>query len=226
MSQQPAITAVQSADEVFEKLYPQLEAGWGADPDMYQGDNVRARNVIDHLQFLEGCRVLDIGCNFGLYSLLLAPLAASVHGIDISTKCISKADAAKQHFRTHVYDTSNVTFEKAGMYNIDHATAEYDAVLACNVLYHLSDSEIGTLKTILESCRKVFFQMRPRRKMAFEKNKETFHYISRNSVCGGMYTVGHAIDFLQPLGFRDFTICGEENYWCDEPFPVILAERE
>jgi SAM-dependent methyltransferase len=216
------------AESFFEELFPALKAAWGEDiPDLYQFDNIRARTVAEHLDFLSGCRVLDVGCNSGIYSLMLGSIAPYVHGIDINEPFIRLAQIAKNHFQRNVHDMSHVTFEQTGFYNFKPAKHAFDAVLACNVLYHLGDEEIKILEQILKGCRKAMFQMRPRRQMAYEKAKEKFFYVSRNSVCGGLYTVGHAVDFLQGLGFNHFQIRGEENYWeaIDEPFPVVLASR-
>jgi hypothetical protein len=34
------------------------------------------------------------------------------------------------------------------------------------------------------------------------------------------------LEFLQQQGFRNFEIRGEENYWGDEPFPIVVATRD
>jgi SAM-dependent methyltransferase len=212
-------------DAFVRGTLPLLGEAWGAG-DVYQFDNPRSRNVLERLSFLAGCRVLDIGSNTGMYAFALAPLAASVHGIDSGERFVQQAEAAKAALAARGKDVSNVTFEWHEVAKLDPDETDVDAVLACNVLYHLNDVEMGILERLLASCRKAFFQMRPRRVLAFERNRETFFYVSQNSVCGGMYTLGHALEFLQTCGFRRFEIHGEERYWGDEPFPVLLAERD
>src|SRR5687768_13297978 len=97
----------------FEEFSPALKAAWGEDiPDLYQFDNIRARTVAEHLEFLSGCRVLDVGCNSGIYSLMLGSLAPYVHGIDINEPFIRLAQIAKKYFQRHVHDVSHITFEQ------------------------------------------------------------------------------------------------------------------
>jgi cyclopropane fatty-acyl-phospholipid synthase-like methyltransferase len=213
--------------DFFERVFPDLKAIWkDKDFELYQFENPRSRNVIDNLDYLADCRVLDVGCNSGIYSLLLAANAAHVHGIDVNAKYLEAAEAAKQYFREHVYSVDNVSFERTTLSQLRARETNFDAILACNVLYHLTDEEIDVMRDLLKGCRRVLFQMRPRRQLAYERNKESFYYVSRNSVCGGMFTIGHAVEFLESEGFRNFQIKGEENYWLDEVFPVVMASRD
>jgi SAM-dependent methyltransferase len=213
-------------DAFFGRDLPALRAAWGDDgEDPYQFDNPRSRNVLERLSVVAGCRVLDVGCNTGMYSFAVAPLATSVYGIDMNEVSIGRANEGKRALEERGDDLSHVEFEWQVLSKLD-PTRAFDAVLACNVLYHLSDVEIGVLAGVLRGARIAMLQVRPRRVRAYEKNKEQFVYVSRNNVCGGLYTVGHALEFLQALGFSRFEISGEERYWGDEPFPVVLGWRE
>lgn len=214
-------------DTFFDSVFPRLKSLWEADSaEVYQFDNPRARTVIGNLDLLKGRRILDIGCNSGIYSLLAARHAEYVCGVDLSEKFIRMAQAAKVWFQEHLYDVSHVQFLQTPLEAIKPAEHSFDTILACNVLYHLTDYEIGLIEKLLVSCRSAFFQMRPRRQMAYERSKETFFFVSRNTRCGGLYTLGHAVEFLQQQGFHQFVIRGEENYWADEPFPIVVATRD
>lgn len=213
-------------DAFFSTVFPRLRDLWGADAEgVYQFDNPRARTVIENLGLLRGRRILDIGCNSGIYSLLAAKNAEHVCGVDVGENFIRMAQAAKGWFQSHLHDVSHVQFVQSPLESLKPEEHSFDTVIATNVLYHLTDYEIGIVEKLLASCRHAFFQMRPRRQMAYERNKDSFFFVSRNTRCGGLYTLGHAMEFLQELGFRHFEIRGEENYWGDEPFPIIVATR-
>jgi SAM-dependent methyltransferase len=210
-------------DAFVRDVLPLAADAWGA--SAYQFDNPRSRNVLECLPFLAGGRVLDVGCNTGMYALALAQMAQSVHGIDSKQEFVEQANAGKAALADRGVQLGHVAFEWLEVARLEPERLDVDALLACNVLYHLSDHEIGILARVLRSCSRAFAQLRPRRVLAYERNPDSFFYVSQNSVCGGLYTLGHALEFLQRLGFRRFEIHGEERYWGDESFPVLLAER-
>ncbi len=86
--------------------------------------------------------VLDIGCGTGSLALRLAPDAAEVHGLDLSTEMIriarSKAEAqgvANVHFHVGPFDESFTAFDGQALdgicaYNVLHLVEDRHAALA------------------------------------------------------------------------------------------------
>ena len=223
----PGRPQIPSPATFFDDILPRLVQEWGRTPsELYQFDNPRFRNVYSQLAYLEGASVLDIGCNSGLYSLLAGAVANRVVGIDGHAEFIELADRARVFFQENMYDVAHVTFHQVTFERLNLVDLKIDCVLACNVLYHLTDYEIERLASLLESCQKAFFQMRPRRRLAYERHPDTFYYVSRTTKYGGLYTVGHALEMLQDTGFRRLRVECEESYWDDESFPLVLAERK
>lgn len=93
------------------------------------------RALAPWLQVPGGCRVLDVGCGIGRWSLQLAARGAIVHGIDLSPTMIAiarrRACAAGLTDRTHfeVQDLSEL-----------RADGPYDLIVGVTVLQHILTS--------------------------------------------------------------------------------------
>lgn len=129
----------------FEKLWRHDEADlneqkqhWDIRADEFnqyrsQTSNDKARQLMDYLKerglSLDGMHILDIGCGTGHFALELAAVAASVTGLDISTKMIEYANrnAAQQRI-------GNVEFLELPWEEIDLAAngwlKKFDLVIA------------------------------------------------------------------------------------------------
>jgi SAM-dependent methyltransferase len=96
---------------------------------------------------LSDTTVLDIGCNFGLFSLDLAGRGARrVDGIDLRPKNIAQARFLAEH-----YGLENVTFEVRDADDIRTDT-QWDVVLNLGVLYHVLNP-FEFIRQTYELCR-------------------------------------------------------------------------
>ncbi|UNK48881.1 glycosyltransferase [Lysobacter sp. S4-A87] len=82
---------------------------------------------------MKGLRVLDVACGEGYGSALLASVAESVVGADISEEAVA-------HARAH-YPLDNVEFVQASATALPFADAQFDAVVSFETLEHLSEQE-------------------------------------------------------------------------------------
>ena len=94
---------------------------WGEDPFLRQLESLPVWD--------KGCRVLDLGCGAGRYSIAVAPRCASVVGSDISDTMIAcakqkKEDAQAENARFFQEDWATVDLEERGYEN------HFDLVLA------------------------------------------------------------------------------------------------
>ena len=80
-------------------------------------------------------RLLSIGCGSGEYELRIAPLVASVVGIDLSTVAI---EAARR--RAAAGNASNVRFVAGPVADAHLAPASVDVAIGFGVFHHLGDS--------------------------------------------------------------------------------------
>jgi SAM-dependent methyltransferase len=86
---------------------------------------------------LHGLRVLDIGCNEGLYALELASRGASVLGVDARQAHIEKARFAAAALGLEV------AFEQLDMRDIDpDRHGRFDLVVASGIFYHLDAPDL------------------------------------------------------------------------------------
>ncbi|ABC93103.1 putative methyltransferase protein (plasmid) [Rhizobium etli CFN 42] len=81
---------------------------------------------------LEGCSVLDIGCNAGFYALEMKRRnAGRVLGIDSDPRYLEQARFAADHFGL------DVEFRQMSVYEVSKLGERFDLVLFMGVLYHL-----------------------------------------------------------------------------------------
>jgi SAM-dependent methyltransferase len=86
---------------------------------------------------LQNLRILDIGCNEGLYSLELASRGASVLGVDAREAHIEKARFAARAL------SLEVAFEQLAVRDIDpERHGRFDVVVAAGILYHLDAPDL------------------------------------------------------------------------------------
>lgn len=104
------------------------------------------RNLPD----VQGMRVLDIGCNAGLFSIQLARAGArDVVGVDSTQKWepwLEQANFVKRVLEQRCETTYNVSFVDASMTDIpDLDLGKFDLVVAFCSIYYVDDEEIQRL---------------------------------------------------------------------------------
>ncbi len=85
------------------------------------------------MQFVKGKQVLDAACGEGYGSALLAGVAASVTGVDVSRKAIDHA--------TQRYAKQGLAFEQADCADLPFEDDAFDAVVSFETIEHLEAQE-------------------------------------------------------------------------------------
>lgn len=205
----------------LHKVWRTVETGYPGD---YQDLTEKSEPLIKCLPLLSESRVLDIGCNAGMYSLLVARYAHSVVGIDTSSQLISRANMTKEYFEENVYSAHNVNFLTGNFADIINEI-EVDAVLASLVLYHVGDANIEILRDFLrEKSKKILIQARPQRLEAYKDHPE-WGTVSNTKLYNGLYTVEDCLNFLRDCGFDDAKVLHMNAYYY-EYFPIIFSEKK
>lgn len=81
-------------------------------------------------------RVIDIGCNAGLYSLTAAQICKEVLGVDVSEEFIKQANFVKYIWEQQNKKVSNITFKVSDILKELKLINNFDVIFACKVLYH------------------------------------------------------------------------------------------
>ena len=84
------------------------------------------------LEYIEGCRVLEIGCGEGIGTSLLAGKAASIVAVDYSEKALQIA--AKR------FGTENIEFTRMKVPPLDFEDGSFDAVICFQMIEHLEEA--------------------------------------------------------------------------------------
>jgi SAM-dependent methyltransferase len=110
-------------------------------------------NTLDELlhgdtSYPPGSRVLECGCGTGAQTLLLAKNSpgARFTSIDVSGDSLTRAEAAIERA-----GITNVTFQKADIFDMPYGEETFDHVFVCFVLEHLQDPSgaLACLKRVL-----------------------------------------------------------------------------
>lgn len=192
-------------------------------PVDYQNINVKTNLVIEYLPLLSGSRLVDLGSNFGMFSLLSAQFCKSVVGVERDSDIYLAANDNLQTLRIEGYELENVSFLNAESSVVEKL--EFDAVLLTLVLYHLNDDEISILQNnIAKKCSFALVQTRPGRASQYVDGKLP-DYVSNNKKYNGLINVEDNINFLKDCGFKTFKISYLKELFFGEDFPVILGLR-
>ena len=89
--------------------------------------------------------VLECACGTGLLTAVLAPRCRSMVATDFSEKMLARAEKKCAKF-------GNVRFEKADILRLPYPDAQFDAVVAANVI-HLLDEPLRALAELRRVCR-------------------------------------------------------------------------
>jgi hypothetical protein len=205
---------------LLQRVAQSNSSGYPAD---YQRVDQKTLPVINQLPVLSGCDVLEVGSNYGMYSLLMSPIANLVYALE-PDKAIHSVSLSWRHF----FESDGYTFENVQFLNkgVSHAPdVSYNALLLTLVLYHLTNDEIDIL---LDDARtkaeRIVIQCRPARMLARQKGSFS-GYVSKNSRFDGLFDIAGNIRFLKEIGMRSVSVSVSEQLLGDEVFPVIVGRR-
>jgi len=208
----------------FEDLKKSLsDLSFTGYPLDYQRVDQKTVPVIDRLDVFQNKTVLEIGSNFGMYSLLMSSIAKEVHAVEIDKHLYSVSLRWRDFFADADNSFSNVHFHNEGAM----ATGKYDynALLLTLVLYHLNNDEIDYLiEQARAKCDTVLIQCRPARILAKEKGAFRGH-VSKNTRFDGLCDIAANVRFLREIGMKDISIYVSENLLGEEAFPVLIGKK-
>jgi SAM-dependent methyltransferase len=81
-------------------------------------------------------RLLDLGCGYGMETLLLGMAGAQVHGVDVSDEKIGMAGAIKRNIERKHGVSLDVSFEFANLFQF-RAVSPFDGVYSSATLHHI-----------------------------------------------------------------------------------------
>lgn len=84
--------------------------------------------------------ILDLGCGFGLESLLIGATGAKVHGVDYSAEKIDFAPQLQKAYEDKHQITLDIRFEQASLFAF-RALTGYDAVYSSATLHHIEPAD-------------------------------------------------------------------------------------
>jgi len=192
-------------------------------PMDYQRVDQKTIPVIERLNVFQGKTVLEMGSNFGMYSLLMSSIANKVHAVEIDQHLHGVSLRWKDFFSDGDNSFSNVHFYNEGAMQI--GKYDFDALLLTLVLYHLNNEEIDFLIDEARSkCDTILIQCRPARILAKEKGAFRGH-VSKNTRFDGLCDIAANVRFLREVGMKDISIYVSENLLGEEAFPVLIGKK-
>jgi SAM-dependent methyltransferase len=216
---------------ILENLVPDIEilydiwSSYSMDfgyPVDYQGFTSKSAPLLKVLHKFQGRRVVDIGCNSGLYSYLTGCYATKVIGCDVEHILIRRAEDARPFYEARV-GTNDVRFHLGNF--VDELKDDVTGIMASLVLYHIGNENLLALKEFLTRTRPlVILQTRPMRAEAFRKSPE-WGVVSATTLYNGMYLMEDNLEFLRDCGYDSAELFGmTESLFHGEHFPVIVAQ--
>jgi SAM-dependent methyltransferase len=191
----------------------------------YLKKDYKNRAVMAALPDLTGRRVLDIGCNAGLYSCYASMRGADyVLGIDMDQQRLDQARQVLDIFRGQGRVTGRVEFRRANIkQNLDLLDG-FNTVMACCVLYHLGP--VGELKQRLRGSKVDLLIIQcnvVRAKQIGKKNRAGVKgYEPERKTWGNILgTVKGAREFMEDCGFRV-----EKVTFRERQYPVLVGRRD
>jgi len=216
------INAICSSIHSLHAVWRDIEGNY---PHNYQNlSQSKAQVMLRALKFTLGQRVLEMGCNSGLYTLIMSNYASSVDAIDIDGPNIQRAKAGFDFAQSNGWCADNINFECSGIIEFINDRADFDCFVASLVLYYLKDDEVVKLRDyIRKNINRIIVQCRPARKKLVENNPQ-YGLVSYTSLYNGLYDISDNLNFLHDCGFKDVLVYGMgeiENDAC----PVLIADK-
>lgn len=159
------------ATEQFPKWYQPIELVPGVWTGKWSDHKQGA--VLEMLPDVKGKAVLDIGCNSGLYSLECAKRGAKVvYGVDKRAEAIRQAEYVRVVWGASDRRCHKAHFTHANILRSLGAIKRAEIVVACCVLYHLTDGLHSVMKAIRDSSvHTILVQGNRNRAKKFDKDK-------------------------------------------------------
>jgi len=218
------------------KFYQPMEFGNGIVANNWAGEYTlnsyefglkKWRYILErNLPDVQGMRVLDIGCNSGLYCIQLSRMGArEVVGVDSEETWPSWMDQArflKEALEWRCETKYNVNYFESSMTKIPQLNlGKFDVVMALCCIYYVSDEEINNLLTYFyqSGCSRVVLQGNTNRhdQSADVHRKAKPQYLSQALRTAGYENV--SID--APYFYSRPVIVGSRD-----PFPKIPQTRK
>lgn len=181
--------------------------------------------IISSLPDLAGKKVIDIGCNAGLYSLEASMRgAAHVLGVDRSSTFIQQARDVAEIFRRQGKPVGPVEFREVNDIN-DHLELldDRDVFMACAVLYHLGPLHRLKARIVASPIKMLILQGNTvRMNHLDEKNVPGVEgYEPENQTWGNVLSnVDGMRAFAESMDFRVDRVT-----YPDHQYPVVIASR-
>lgn len=216
-----APTRVEALEARIEELSPKGRKSWYYPIEFGYGVTVRPelrgdrhigeanwRFLADHLPDLHGKRVLDIGCNAGLYALRMAQAGArEVVGVDFDVR---QAEFVREWFGG---DPERIRFVAGDAKTFDFSTlGRFDLACLFCVVYHLGDAADRVLAQLAEIADTVVLQGNLPR-VTGDKYRERTH----QELAG----VSGMTALLRAHGFADIEVVAPAGH----PKPLAIGRR-
>ncbi|HWQ88587.1 MAG TPA: DUF1698 domain-containing protein [Desulfitobacteriaceae bacterium] len=163
--------------------------------NIYSGFNNWDFFLSKHLPSVEGKRILDVGCNAGLYALRMADeKAKEVIGIDRS---IIQAEYIKKWFATNGKDYPAVKYVKGDVTKIRFKEfGNFDLVCMFCIAYHLGKYADSVMRQLTEFTTVVALQGNLRRLTKSKYNNRPFHELAGVEGMKG-FLIKHGFDKIE-----------------------------
>lgn len=189
------------------------------------GPYKKTRLVLENLDGLERKRVIDVGCNSGLYSVEASCRgAAYVLGVDKNPEAIDQARKVAEIFRRQGRPVGNNEFTLVDtIQNHLDLLDDKEAMIACCVLYHLGPLHKFKERLVKSKIRRLILQGNvERRSLIGRENNPSSEYFEaydmtwENVLCD----IEGMAAFCESVGFKIERIV-EPRY----NYPLVVATR-
>jgi len=155
--------------------------------------------------------LLDFGCATGTKTIALAESVKHIHGLDISSEMISRANKKKKE-----KSIKNIIFEQGDLFDINFELASFDKIISYGVIHLLNDSK-KVIQRIHELLKPdgLFISTTAclKDKMAFKNSLEFNAFLLIKSL--GIF----------PLHLNKFTTDDVEKLISSQNFQIVKAEN-
>jgi ubiquinone/menaquinone biosynthesis C-methylase UbiE len=107
------------------------------------------RLVLQHLEPLQGKKILEIACGRGGFAAILGLQGATVFGADFSATALR---IAQQKARRTSSQDSRITFLQADAQTLPFVNSTFDVVISCETIEHLTNPS-SALREMARVCR-------------------------------------------------------------------------